>query len=1282
MHGATGPATDGVKETTTQEFVQEVVAESRVRPVLVQFWASDSGPCQQLKTVLKKVVGLTEGDVFLVTLNVTDHPTIPTQLKIPSIPAVVAFFDSRPVDAIVGMLTEKQASEFVDGLVRKYCKAPSSQATYRTESDDLTSRWASLAQAISQKDVGPIEAFRRIVRQIDSEIISATTNQIRAIDDQKRLAASAIDARRREFKILEEAISSTAQRLGSWLREKAESTVDNVDSPWSFDDFSSGLPREMRDIIVSQTNLTALNSAWGTYAATLRRDVQGYIEARRNGGAASVLFLLIAILGKTAGAIAFVPIAFGIGALVCGATFFFANSVLHRYKYQKLGEFNHAKRLAAVAIEDLKRVAKDCLSQLQDVRANAELDYQGETDKISAAELALRASYASEVRGAARIIQQTRRQISFRGDAFNENSWITWTPVVHASNMIRVGAFSPPTQSIDERLRPSSKIPPVPALLPFARGKGLNLVGGGGSKHQSIDLMHGIAVRLIASIPPGKLRLTLIDPVGLGQNVAPLLALGDHVEELVGGRAWSEQSHIEQRLTDLTQHMETVIQKYLRDEHESIEQYNAKVGHVVEAYRVVLVCDFPVNFTDSAIRRLTSIAQNGPRCGVYPIIITDPSKPLPYGVTADGLMSHCTCFGLQGDKISWPQADPMAWPFTADLAPPTELLRRIVKTHGEQAEAGMRVTVPFGDLLVHTGLGRGNWQDGSFQSSADELSVPLGQYGAQKYHNLVFGRATAHHALVVGQTGSGKSNLLHVLIATLALKYAPDELELYLVDFKQGVEFKLYAETSLPHARVIAIQSEREFGLSVMQGLLAEMNRRGDEFRAAGVPNLADWRKRTGKKLPRILLLVDEFRVFFTADDTIATEATMIIDRLVSQGRAFGIHVVLASQTLAGSFALPRSITDQMAVRIVLQCTEADSRLALADDNPDARLLSRPGEAIYNDKRGLIEGNHKFQVADMGDDDARELIVRKYLEPRIAAWRGERRRPVVFEGHLPAKLEECAPMAIALNARSWGDTPRFVDIWLGEPIALRPPSGARFLRQGGANFLMVMRDESQASNLMKSTILSLAAQLSPAAAGFHIIDMSSADAAWAGGFEQLASALPHRKNVTSRRGLVPTITELGREVDRRLANDATPAPSVFLILFGLHRMADLRQDEGSSWSQPDGQADLRQTFAKILREGPEVGVHTLIWADSQSSVARVLDRRMLGDCARRVVGPMSEQDSLALIDEPKAGRLDKPHRLIRFDEDRPGDLEVFRPYVSSAPDWFVTAARRIAARPA
>jgi DNA segregation ATPase FtsK/SpoIIIE, S-DNA-T family len=127
-------------------------------------------------------------------------------------------------------------------------------------------------------------------------------------------------------------------------------------------------------------------------------------------------------------------------------------------------------------------------------------------------------------------------------------------------------------------------------------------------------------------------------------------------------------------------------------------------------------------------------------------------------------------------------------------------------------------------------------------------------------------------------------------------------------------------------------------------------------------------------------------------------------------------------------------------------------------------------------------------------------------------------------------------------------------------------------------------------------------------------------------------------------------------------------------------MADLRENEGSSWSQPDDQADLRQTFAKILREGPEVGIHTLMWADSQSSAARILDRRMLGDCARRIVGPMSEQDSLALIDEPKAGRLDKPHRLIRFDDDRPGDLEMFRPYVPSKPDWFVTAAGLVAAR--
>src|SRR6185437_779439 len=104
-------------------------------------------------------------------------------------------------------------------------------------------------------------------------------------------------------------------------------------------------------------------------------------------------------------------------------------------------------------------------------------------------------------------------------------------------------------------------------------------------------------------------------------------------------------------------------------------------------------------------------------------------------------------------------------------------------------------------------------------------------------------------------TGSGKSTLLHALITNLALQYSPDEVELYLVDFKKGVEFKTYAVHELPHARVIAIESEREFGLSVLKRLDSELKSRGERFRAVGAQDLASWRQNVPEgRAPRVLL--------------------------------------------------------------------------------------------------------------------------------------------------------------------------------------------------------------------------------------------------------------------------------------------------------------------------------------------------------------------------------------------------------------------------------------------
>src|SRR5438045_3885018 len=106
--------------------------------------------------------------------------------------------------------------------------------------------------------------------------------------------------------------------------------------------------------------------------------------------------------------------------------------------------------------------------------------------------------------------------------------------------------------------------------------------------------------------------------------------------------------------------------------------------------------------------------------------------------------------------------------------------------------------------------------------------------GATRLQLLRLGKGVAQHALIAGKTGSGKSTLLHALITNLTMWYSPDEVEFFLIDFKKGVEFKTYATHQLPHARAIAVESDREFGLSVLQRLDAELGQRGGLFRKLG----------------------------------------------------------------------------------------------------------------------------------------------------------------------------------------------------------------------------------------------------------------------------------------------------------------------------------------------------------------------------------------------------------------------------------------------------------------
>jgi len=874
----------------------------------------------------------------------------------------------------------------------------------------------------------------------------------------------------------------------------------------------------------------------------------------------------------------------------------------------------------------------------------------------------------------ARVEQELKRVAAGAGlwaAPWDDSRWSEYRPAAEPPPFVRFGNLTVTGPA-------SSTVFETPALLSFMNGRGLVLRTSRDGKAQAVAALQALTLRLLALVPPGKLRLLLIDPVGLGENLAIFMNLAQKpidMAELVGDKVWTEQHDIERRLTDLSSHMEMVFQTYLRGHYDSMEQYNREAGEVAEPYRLVVVMDFPARFSQDAAKRLVSIASMGPRCGVYAVVLVDTDQPLPHGFNLADLETACHVIMRGPTRFVWQAPDFATMPLQLDAPPPREQFEQLVRRVGTAAKAASKVEVPFEKIVPAAA----EWWK---SNSAAGLEVPIGRAGAREWQYFKVGDGTAQHALVAGRTGSGKSTLMHVLITGLAMAYSPEEVELYLIDFKKGVEFKDYATQLLPHARVVAVESEREFGLSVLQGLDVEWGRRGDAFRSAGCNALTDYRRTTGVRMPRILLLVDEFQEFFTEDDGIARQAAVLLDRLAREGRAFGMHVLLGSQTLAGAFSLARSTIDQMAIRIAMQCSEADSRLILGEDNPAARLLSRPGDAFYNAMSGEKEGNRRFQVAWLHDDQRKAYLqqVRAFAQTQGGAVR----KPIVFEGNAPARLEEKDdhPLSALLGLGEWPVPPATVSAWLGEPIAIKEATAALFGRRAGRNLIVVGRDEQAARGMLTSALLSLAAQHRPEDARFYVADLGgTSEDGTEKGFGSLKEALPHEVRLVPRRRLDETVREIHHLVTERTEGDRPGGPAIYLVLVALQRARDLRRDDDfGSYHREEGEpANPPGLFRDILRDGAEVGVHILAWADSGAALGLVVDRKGMNEFGIRVALAMPDRDSNDLLDSSAAAKLG-PCRALLMDEERPGVLEKFRPYERPPEDWLREMGGRLRAR--
>ena len=809
-----------------------------------------------------------------------------------------------------------------------------------------------------------------------------------------------------------------------------------------------------------------------------------------------------------------------------------------------------------------------------------------------------------------------------------------WQPSAELHDVARFGRVSVAGNTLAEEVNlslPDARAIEVPMALQLPHDGSLLFETDGFGRETALEALNNIILRLLATTPPGKLNFTIIDPVGLGENFAGIMHLADYEDSVINGRIWTQRGQIEEKLGELNEHIEKVIQMYLRNEYDTITDYNEQAGNIAEKYHFLVIADFPSGFSETAAKRLQSIAMSGPRCGIYTLMHWDhqqtggPAEMMPEVLRENSIRIRC-----EGDRFLVGTNDQNGTPLEFDPAPDPEIAIDFIQKIGVSSVDANRVEVPFQHVIPKE-----------------------------------------------GKTGSGKSTLFHVIISNLSLWCSPDQVEFYLVDFKKGVEFKCYAAARLPHARVVAIESDREFGLSVLKRVDEELKRRGDMFRKLGVQDVAGYKKAGGSEpVPRSLLIIDEFQELFVEDDRIAQDASVLLDRIVRQGRAFGIHVLLGSQTLGGAYSMARTTMGQMVIRVALQCNESDAYLIMDDSNPAPRMLTRPGEGIYNDSAGALEANSPFQVVWLPDEERDQSLQHVLTIAEENSY--DCSTPIVFEGNSPADVGENGLLHDLLHAEAV--EPSFSKrSWLGSPNSIKGPTEATFHRQSGNNLIVIGQREEAALAMLAVSLVSLSAQSGKGGIRFIVCDGTTPGSSESAFLQRVVEAVPHQVEVVKNNDLPRVMGELGEEMKRRASDEEIAAndPPVFLLIHNLQKFKNLKHEDDFDFSfdSDDAGPNPGAQLNEIVTEGTGYGLHVMATVDTYNNVNRFLSRKALSEFEMRVIFQMSQNDSAALVDSPAASNLGL-HRALFYNEHE-GYLETFRPYALPGNAWVEEAGKEL-----
>ncbi|GHU77044.1 hypothetical protein FACS189414_3810 [Bacteroidia bacterium] len=736
----------------------------------------------------------------------------------------------------------------------------------------------------------------------------------------------------------------------------------------------------------------------------------------------------------------------------------------------------------------------------------------------------------------------------------------------------------------------------VPALIPLEQTNGLCFLTHLGNRELIHQSMQAIALRLLLSLPCGLCKFTLYDGTGLGTN---LITLSNISPKIKGENILTDSDELKRALNAAKTDIPNIIQKVLGHKYfgKSLIEYNQEAGELAKPYHFIFITDFPNSLSKEHGESIEKIVKSGRKAGVFVIMSLDTSYQFkssfdynPMSVLDDMTVIYKSkeryyIKNLAQDKLynsfslsldnSFPDSDTV------------EIIQDIINNSLKEVK---KVEVDITSKLNESNLWKNNGSVG--------VEVPIGKVNVTdiQYFTLSIEDGTSdipHHCLIGGATGSGKTVLLHNIICNTAWLYSPDDVQFILLDYKEGTEFKPYE--NLPHVKVLSIRSEREYGVSVIHFLNNEIEQRGELFKSLNVASISKYNDKCKEKLPRILVVIDEFQKLLDGDARTTTFISNALDDIGRRGRSFGINLILSTQSLGGIDI--RGALSHLGLRIALKLnTTKDCDLLLGTMNhaPFA-ALTKKGEAIYNARGGLTEGNIRFQTAYLSDsklsyfiNSIKEKVIERYQTDMPF-------KRFIYDGSTKADIRNNSELA---NKTFNVDYKKCI-VYIGEPVALVENHTHYVLRrQNESNVLIVGQDISSAVSIIYHSIEQIILQSSEDSM-FYVCEKINVDNNSFGKIDSLTKIYPNLKILENDSEVETIIADVYKELENRKAENKAGS-RIVLVMQDIYNARILRK---IGYNIPP----ITQKLTAILKDGPSLGIHVIVFANSFANFGAVID---------------------------------------------------------------------------